>query len=79
MVYFHKEWCYNSNMSRKKTHEEYMEQIKDRLSEYEVLSKYEQATKKMTFRHKECGAIFEMKPMCFFCGQGCSVCGKKMA
>lgn len=64
-------------MSRKKTHEEFMEQISDRLTEYDVLSRYTSATGKIKFRHKKCGSIFEMKPNHFISGQGCRVCSYK--
>ena len=64
-------------MTKKKTHEEFLEQIQDRLNEYEVLSKYDGATKKVRFRHKKCGCEFEMKPMHFVYGQGCRKCAWK--
>lgn len=67
-------------MSRRKTHKEFIQQIQDRLAEYEVLSRYEQATKKIRFKHKECGSEFEMKPMHFVYGEGCPFCrGKRIA
>lgn len=64
-------------MSKKKTHEEFISQIQDRLEEYEVLSRYDGATKKVRFRHKECGNEFEMKPMHFVYGEGCRFCRAK--
>lgn len=64
-------------MSRKKTHEEFLEQIKDRLDEYDVLSRYDGAARKIKFRHKKCGSEFEMKPMHFVYGEGCRKCGYK--
>lgn len=64
-------------MSRKKTHEEFLEQIKDRLEEYDVLSAYDGATKKIEFKHKSCGTVFSMKPMHFVYGEGCPVCAHK--
>ena len=79
-VDFPKLWCYNGNMSRKKTNEEFLAEIQDRLNEYEVLSEYKTATTKIPFRHKSCGTIFEMKPIHFIYGQGCPKCKyKRMA
>lgn len=64
-------------MTKKKTHEEFLEQIRDRLSEYEVLSKYNGATNKVLFRHKTCGNEFAMKPMHFVYGEGCKNCARR--
>ena len=71
-------FCYNGViMSKKKTHEEFIEEIKDRLNEYEILSTYETANTKMRFRHKVCGNEFMMKPISFIRGEGCRACAYK--
>lgn len=70
-------WSYTHDMTKKKTHEEFISQIKSRLDEYEVLSRYDGATKKIKFKHKKCGNVFEMKPMHFVYGEGCRLCGYK--
>lgn len=77
MVDFPDNRCYTHSMSKKKTHEEYLKQIQDRLDEYDVLSKYDGATKKVKFRHKKCGTVFETKPMHFVYGEGCPKCAHK--
>lgn len=74
MVYFPTVQAYNIGMTKRKTNEEFLAQIADRLNEYDVLSEYKTANEKMLFRHKGCGAEFYMKPMHFVYGEGCRKC-----
>lgn len=52
-------------MTRKKTHEEFLKEVKGKTKQFEILSKYEGATKTMKFRCKKCGTVFEIRPNSF--------------
>lgn len=63
-------------MSKKKTHQEFMKEVKHKLRYFEVLSEYSGATKRMQFRCKKCGYVFEVLPNSFK-EHGCKKCGYK--
>lgn len=61
-------------MSKKLTHEQFLDKIKGRLDEFEILSKYETAIVKIKARCKRCGYEFSAKPHHFIDGGGCRKC-----
>lgn len=60
-------------MTRKTTHEEFVNKVFDLVSnEYEVLTEYQSTHKKVKFVHNECGHVFEISPSKFIHrGQRC--------
>ncbi|UXE02631.1 HNH endonuclease [Staphylococcus phage Biyabeda-mokiny_2] len=68
-------------MPRKKTHEEFVEQVKDIAgNEYTVIGNYEYANQKIKMFHNECKEEFEIRPNNFLQGKRCSACrGKRMS
>lgn len=60
----------------------FKEKIKNRfgeeiLSEYDILGEYENASKKLLFRHNICDSEFQMKPNDFLNGHRCPSCANK--
>lgn len=64
-------------MPRKRTHEEFLQWIREKRPDYEALSCYENNSTKIKLKHS-CGTEFEMTPGHFLRGQGCPVCAQKM-
>ena len=68
-------------MPRKKTHEEFLQDVKNKYGDqYEILGTYDGNKKKIEILHKECNTTFSMSPNEFLRkrGHGCPVCGHKM-
>lgn len=60
-------------MPKRKTHEEFLEQVKDR--PFTVLGRYESCKKKMRFRCHKCNREWLAKPNCILAsGTGCPYC-----
>jgi hypothetical protein len=68
-----------TNPKRKKTPEEFREEIKQLVGdEYTVLSDYEGCKKNVTMRHNTCGNIYEVRPDNFISkGYRCKKCRKR--
>lgn len=56
----------NCQKTKKLTHEMFLERLgPECLQEYEVLEEYTTTDKPITFKHKQCGAIFKISPYSF--------------
>ena len=56
----------NCQKTKKKTHENFLQKLgEDCLGEYEVLEEYKNIDTKIRFKHKTCGAIFQLTPWDF--------------
>ena len=54
------------NNTKRKTHEDFLEELgSECLSEYEVIDNYINTDTKIHFKHKKCGAMFEITPWHF--------------
>ena len=51
--------------TKKKTHEQFLNEIKDVLDEYEVIDQYVNIDTPITFIHKPCGCAFKLSPYKF--------------
>lgn len=67
---------HESGMRRRKTHEEFMDEISSSpdLHEYEFLSRYVKALSHIEVRHKICGHEYEVTPNDFIRGSRCPRC-----
>lgn len=64
-------------MPRKKTHDEFLQQVKDLTGdEYTVLSRYLQSATKIKMRHNKegCGHEWDIRPADFLRGTRCNKC-----
>ena len=62
-------------MARKKTHEEFINEIKEKFgNKYTILEEYQGAKVKISVRHNDCGNIWEISPTNLLTGYGCPVC-----
>lgn len=64
-------------MSKKKTHEEFIAEMKIKHPDIEVLGEYVDCKTKVKCRCKIDDYIFEMRPNNLLQGQGCSLCGRR--
>ena len=64
-------------MSKKKTHKQFVEELKGVNAGIEVLGEYETAHKKIQVKCLECGNVWDVKPCSLLVGRGCPSCGKK--
>lgn len=64
------------NMSKKKTHSEYIAEVQLIASNIEVVGRYVGANIKIKHRCKICGNEWDTKPCCILRGQGCPECAK---
>ena len=63
---------------RRKTHEEFLDQLKQvKGEEFEVLSKYVNDKTKIKIRHKICGTVFYPTPNNLIRKSGCPICARK--
>lgn len=66
-------------MVRKKTHEEFLEEVKELVGEeYEVIGKYVNSKKKIAVKHNECGYEYDVQAGSFLRGARCPKCSGKM-
>lgn len=64
-------------MARRKTHEEFVQEVEEKYhGEFKVLSKYKNNRTKILVRHY-CGHSWEIAPSKLLQGKGCPVCGEK--
>ncbi len=74
--------CPKCQKCQKLTHDEFLDRVYEtHNNEYDILSKYDGATKKISVRHVVCGTVFDVKASNFInigCkkGSGCPVCNK---
>lgn len=68
-------FCKGSFISRQTTcsHDEFVKKLGERANEYEFITKYKNAHKKITVRHK-CGNVFEITPDSMLRGSRCKAC-----
>ncbi|HGD0580605.1 TPA: hypothetical protein ACH354_002268 [Clostridium perfringens] len=63
-------------MSKKKTHEEFVQEVKDKYGdEYEVLGKYVNNHTKIKVLHTKCEYEWKITPHNLLTGKGCPICG----
>ena len=65
-------------MSRRKTHEEFVNEMKEVNPDIEILGKYLGANKKILCRCKIDGYVWEATPSNLLCGSGCPKCSGKI-
>mgnify|MGYP002550728540 CR=1 FL=1 len=66
-------------MSRKKTHEEYIADLKEKNPEFECLEQYQGNTIKILHKHLVCGYEWKRTPKDMLRGHGCPKCNGKLA
>ncbi|XZI53423.1 hypothetical protein ACSW9K_08325 [Clostridium perfringens] len=75
--------CYSCRGSKKKTHEEFIEEVKEKYNgEYTILSKYVNARTKILIKHNSDKCKFhkyEVTPDKLLIGKGCPVCSGRTA
>lgn len=64
-------------MSKKKTHQEYINEVAKINPNIIVLGNYDGNKKKIEHQCKVCGHIWSPKPLCIIQGRGCPECAKK--
>lgn len=67
-------------MPRKKTHEEFVQDVKNKYGyQYEILGTYENNKNKIEVLHKKCNNVFSIRPNDFLkeSSKGCPICGQK--
>lgn len=64
-------------MSKRKTHEQFIEELREVDQSIEVLDQYKTAITKMQVRCSVCGHLWETNPSSLLLGRGCPECGKK--
>ena len=65
-------------MPRKKTHEEFVQEVKDKYGDqYEILGTYDGCDKKVKVRHNACGTEWDIRPNDLLKKERCPVCGKE--
>jgi predicted Zn-ribbon and HTH transcriptional regulator len=65
-------------MSKKKTHQEFLKEIHELVSEeYEVIGEYINTSEKILFKHKTCNHEYLVSPNKFLSGRRCPACSKK--
>ncbi|RAP49356.1 MAG: hypothetical protein BZ138_07770 [Methanosphaera sp. rholeuAM270] len=62
---------------QRKTHEQFLAEMKEKHPDMKVLSKYISNKTKVKVKHLPCGREFEMSPGSLLAGRGCSVCNRK--
>ena len=64
-------------MPRKKTHEEFLEEVSLKGDgDFTVIDKYNGTMNKINIKHNTCGEIFLIRPMNFLAGNGCPYCSQ---
>ena len=64
-------------MGKRKTHEEFTEQVYSLVGdEYSFLTEYNGSHTKILVRHNECGREYQVEPNSFLAGHGCPKCRK---
>jgi hypothetical protein len=67
--------CSHCFKNKQKTHEEFLEQVKDLLGEeYTVLGKYVKALQKVKMKHNKCGHVWNTQPASFLFSNRCPKC-----
>ena len=61
----------------RKTHEQFLDDLKEKKIQYIPLGKYQGASVKMKFRCEKCGCIWDAKPTNILSGKGCPDCKKR--
>lgn len=65
-------------MPKKKTHNEYLNEISAKYNcEYEILEEYINTHKAILTKHNECGYQWKARPHDLLAGHGCPICGKE--
>lgn len=64
-------------MGRKKTHDEFLQELKERNINVEPLEKYSGMLTKIKFKYNDCGYIWEVTPHNLFRNKKCQRCNKK--
>lgn len=69
--------CSHCNGTHRRTTNQFVNEIYKIVgSEYKVLGEYENANKKIEFRHEKCGNVFHTKPSNFLRGSRCPKCAR---
>lgn len=72
-----KKYGQDNPLNPTKTHEEFLQDsVRVHNNEFEVLEEYKNATTKIKFKHKICGAVFLQTPHHYLSGCGCPVCNE---
>lgn len=64
-------------MSVRKTHEQFVDELKAINPRIKILGEYKTAITKIQVQCERCGNIWDTKPSSLLCGRGCPECGKK--
>lgn len=63
-------------MAKKKTHQEFVQELKEKKPHLEVLDTYINSQTPIKFKCKNCGFIFEAEPVKIIRNKDCPICFK---
>ena len=64
-------------MSKRKTHEQFVNELQEINPSIIVIGKYKTAITKIRVKCAECANVWDTKPSSLLCGRGCPECGKR--